>query len=570
MIGKSNGSKSQAFSLVRKPVVDDFALARKPGPYDIVIEVEEFDPRIQEQNRCSNVKPGDPTWIEWRRIDNLYEADQHSRVYLFDPIEGKVKFGDGERGIVPLAGSRIRARSYGVHAGKKGNVDAKKITVLRNPAGEVAKIESVTNYEPASGGRDAESDEEVMRRGPRAIKNQGRVVSGEDLAWLAREADQDIANTFTVPTLDERGRMRPGFASVVVIPNSDEDKPTPTPAQLRAVKDHLERYILANIKEADTLDVRVPGYVSASAAIWLVPQKPEETDKVQKAVLERLKIFLHPLKGGPEQADREEPGWQRGRDIFVSELYAQVENVPGVNYVKRITLQGSMLQYELCLDGPYSPEPELDQPAGLPQTTVISEGTQVSTLDERKKLILSEPCRLQTARVDEHRTLAVAVRGFNVDDDVRLLMTDKDHPLTARVCCVEADRTSETTPFEGRFKITVELNREAVELPSAVESADGRVRLPIVEKSDKSPAIAVAGDQAHTGNSDGTGKAPQKQKFTYVYVIEGLAPSDFVSFFVGRRRLDDLWKVQSTELDKKRICVPDGYLVRAGELEVRT
>ena len=368
VIGLSNGGKDQSFNLVRKPVLDDlsngnkyqvFNLARRPVPYDIVVEVQEFDPPAKTPDtskrptgatgEIEKYEPGEAKWNEWSRINNFDEAGKDSRVYVLDPIEGKVHFGDGERGVIPLAGSKIRASRYCAHAGKAGNVQAKMITVLRNPAGDVAKIESVTNYEEARGGRNAESDEEVMRRGPRFIKNQDRVVSADDLAWLARQAGVEIADAFTAESVDKRGKALNGTAQVVIIPNRRDERPRPTPKEVREVQRHLEERIQANLPATKELVVRGPDYVTVNTRVWLAPAEPEKSEAVQKAVREHLSTFLHPLRVGPAQVDFNPDGWPLGRDVFVSELYAQLESVPDVDYVKRITLRGSLLQSRLSL-----------------------------------------------------------------------------------------------------------------------------------------------------------------------------------------------------------------------------
>ena len=63
----------------------------------------------------------------------------------------------------------------------------------------------------------------------------------------------------------------------------------------------------------------------------MMARSPEIATDVQAAVLERLALFLHPLTGGPLGS-----GWEFGRRPYRSDLYALVENTPGVDHVRSL------------------------------------------------------------------------------------------------------------------------------------------------------------------------------------------------------------------------------------------
>lgn len=568
ILGASNGRENQEFTLAQRPVLDD-----------LVIEVQEHDPPAKSQGAGSTTSttngqaeqqsPGGPIWNEWGRIESFYEADESSRVYLLDPVEGRVTFGDGKRGMIPLAGSKIRARVYGAHAHAHGNVLANTIIEILSATPEVAAIESVSNYEAASGGRVADSVEETMRRGPRAIKHQGRVVSAADLVWLARQSETGIATAFSAQPVDAHGRPRVGVAQVVVVPDtsSDEPRPIPSPAQLRSVRQNLKQHMQANI----ALDVLPPTYVTVDTKVWLVPTMLEKSESVQRDVRERLATFLHPLQGGPSRLDHQQTGWSVGRDVFVSELYAQVEDVAGVDYVRSIKLHGSMLQYGLRLGIPYFLPPEVEQPAMLVSTVVLREGAQISTFDETKKLILGDLCRLHDLLESEQDRVLVPVRGFNVGDETRLYPGDDRRYIAARITAIHAQPAPATNRFEGDFAIALELE-QGLEWKQGrdnarLESVDGRVRLPITH-------VQQAPTQAPTEINDlAMAEKPievtdSPTPFRYICTVKGLVPGDFAGLYIGQRRLDGLWPVHSIELDENRIYIPDGYLVCSGEHHV--
>ena len=80
----------------------------------------------------------------------------------------------------PPAGRQIRLW-YCHGGGSAGNVAAGTLTVLKDP---VAGMQ-VTNPVPATGGRDAESVENALVRGPRELHSLERAVTARDFELLA-------------------------------------------------------------------------------------------------------------------------------------------------------------------------------------------------------------------------------------------------------------------------------------------------------------------------------------------------------------------------------------------------
>ena len=68
-----------------------------------------------------------------------------------------------------------------------------------------------------------------------------------------------------------------------------------------------------------------------------------------KKVLNRLKTFLHPTRGGPNGE-----GWEFGRDVYITELYETLEGVSGVDHVESLRVRAAMHLFRITL-----PEPRL-------------------------------------------------------------------------------------------------------------------------------------------------------------------------------------------------------------------
>lgn len=448
ILGSSDGKPHQTFQLARSPALPD-----------IQIQVLEPDSSAAEGNTVgtdgvlpaglhtslittngtapmsgngtngtalltlSAAATGFEKWVTWQCVASFHFAGPESRCYRFDAISGEIRFGDGKHGKLPPVGNNnIRALTYRVHNGLAGNVAPTTITVMRNPSGVLGGIQSVTNREDAAGGLNAQPIEETESRGPQRLKHRERSVTLEDFRWLTLEANY-VARAYCLPARDRNGMRQPGWVGMVIVPQSagqgpTAKKPAPTPALLRQVHARLEEMALVNLRpfvetdnddstahQVNTVDqiyVKGPTYVEVAVEAWVVPSKPEQADTVKVEILQRLEQFLHPLTGGPAQT-----GWELGRDVYLSEVAAEIESVPGVDYAAAIRLQATSMQQQ-CLQLATAFVAPLALPAG----------SQVSTFDERIKVILA-----QSLAKDE-QTEQLNVYGFNSGEAVQIVAED--------------------------------------------------------------------------------------------------------------------------------------------------
>lgn len=445
IIGSSNGEPDQQFSLARSPLLpDEFQLeVFEPDQRSETVDAAPIaDASTGGQPAAPQEARSDGAWMPWTPVATLYGCQADSRVYLLDPIKGAILFGDGKRGkIPPPERDNIRAKRYRTHNAAVGNLAPNTITVLRNPSGDLGTVRSVTNLMAAAGGTAVESVEEVEERGPYRLKNRQRAVTVEDFEWVAREVE-GVARARCLPTRDAQGQTKPGWVTVVVtpqaphvIPENAETRPTPTLELLQQVHTHLQALALANLKDLasvtaveanqeslankartpdpkrlsskdltadeDRILVKGPAYLEVSVRAKVVANKPEQADQVRHAIVQRLKDFLHPTKGGPEGK-----GWESGRDVYRSEVAAVIEHVAGVDHVAQLDLRGSSQQQRSL------------QVRGSPLPWALSAGSQVSSFDEQIKLALAEPV------AEGATSTEIAVYGFAVGDEVTVVASD--------------------------------------------------------------------------------------------------------------------------------------------------
>jgi hypothetical protein len=110
---------------------------------------------------------------------------------------------------------------------------------------------------------------------------------------------------------------------------------------------HPSRELLAGVKQmlepARMLTTRVhavgPQYLSLRCRLTVVPQRGAHAESLRKAAIKRLGNFFDPLEGGADGK-----GWSFGGNIYVSELYRILSELPGIeNVTPARDSQGALL-----------------------------------------------------------------------------------------------------------------------------------------------------------------------------------------------------------------------------------
>src|SRR5262249_46480864 len=99
-------------------------------------------------------------------------------------------------GEIPPKGSTLRFSRYRHGGGRRGNVAAATLNVLKRAIPGV----SVTNPGPALGGTDLESIENARARASMEIRTRYRAVTADDFVFLCGEASPRVARAVCVAT----------------------------------------------------------------------------------------------------------------------------------------------------------------------------------------------------------------------------------------------------------------------------------------------------------------------------------------------------------------------------------
>ena len=326
-LGSSQGTPNQSFWFSSGPVLpgQSVIVEEHERPTDEDIKNAVFEERDDAFAENPN---GKGYLLRWHEVESLFESGPRSRHYTKDVSTGEIVFGDGVHGMIPPKGDRnIRAMNFKVGGGQHGNVPAASIVVLEST---LSHVDTVTNMFAATGGADLESIDEIKMRGPFMLKSRGRAVTREDFEWLAVQSSNSVARANCIPSHKSEGQV-----TVVVVPKMSKlhddftKKPMPSTELVRRVQAYLDERKLLTTR----VNVVKPRYRELSVGVEIMRRSSGSGDRIKREIDDRMRTFLHPLKGG-----RDKRGWPFGRNLFKVDLYHVVEEVEGVDFVRNITI----------------------------------------------------------------------------------------------------------------------------------------------------------------------------------------------------------------------------------------
>ena len=278
---------------------------------------------------------------QWRRRDSLRASGPADADFMLEPGARAVRFGDGRNGRVPPPGAALFCVAR-TTAGAAGNVAAGAISGLDAGApntgrlGEVSKVAAslaqIGNPAPSAGGADEEMLAHAEGRVAAMLARPSRAVTLGDCEALALATPGTRVARASAFANQHPGYPcygAPGVVTLVIVPALPVGRPVPSPGLLAAVSAYVgRRHVLGT-----RIVVVGPDYVEVAVHATLRAVRGQNRATVAGAVTAALQRLLDPLEGGQDGT-----GWPLGRDVYASEVLAEIARVPGVDHVTALEL----------------------------------------------------------------------------------------------------------------------------------------------------------------------------------------------------------------------------------------
>ncbi len=270
----------------------------------------------------------------WSAIANFGQAGPRDQVFVLDATAGTVSFGDGVRGMRPLAGATIVAQSYSWGGGANGNLPPGSLKAVAPNIGTVRQ-EIATD-----GGSDRESVSDAEKRIPAFLANRDRAVTVGDFQALALATPGlSLGRAEVVQGLmpgAEAASTRtnaPGVVSVFVWPNQQMAlgaAPAATLEQLQRVFAYLSQRTLIGTQLFVLAAVPIDIHIGVSLRLRNGVDQLAATLAVQNALVS----YLWPLPPGWIDGG----GWPLGRAVAGDEMRTEAGRAAGVLAVDNVAL----------------------------------------------------------------------------------------------------------------------------------------------------------------------------------------------------------------------------------------
>jgi hypothetical protein len=302
-------------------------MARQPIP-DTAGGSQPFDPQASAASALvwdgSSVVPAlrlvddNSSPRKWTSMRDLLGSGESDTVFVAEVDDeglAHLRFGDGEHGLRPAAGTGFQA-SYRIGNGAAGNIGTGSLATL---VSTVPGLQGVDNPLPAGGGLDPETVQQVRDRAPMAFRTQRRAVTEADYAaaTLALPGVQDAAATFRWT-----GSWTTVFVSVDRSGGLDLDDDF-----RQIVESGLDRVRMAG----HDLEIEGPLYVPLEVELSVCVDPDHFRQDVEKALFAAFAQGPGP-DGGPGIFSPGRFGF--GQSVFSSLFLAAAQDVEGVSHVE--------------------------------------------------------------------------------------------------------------------------------------------------------------------------------------------------------------------------------------------
>ncbi|MEG3925643.1 MULTISPECIES: baseplate J/gp47 family protein [unclassified Microcoleus] len=195
--------------------------------------------------------------------------------------------------------------------------------------------------------RDKQDLETAIRETVLELRQQYRAVTPDDYERIILEDWNQSENATSFPKIkrarclsrrnltlvdeNQKNRDKAGHFSIIVVPDLSVDStPKPSPELCTALWQYIDERRLLTTRH----HIVAPEYAEVSISANFYLEKGSQKEEVKKQLKKQIEKFFHPLEGGSDSK-----GWSFGRNVYISEVYALLNETDGIDYVETVTLK---------------------------------------------------------------------------------------------------------------------------------------------------------------------------------------------------------------------------------------
>lgn len=171
-------------------------------------------------------------------------------------------------------------------------------------------------------------DEEV-RLAILNLRSEQRAVTSGDFKRLA-ESLPGVGRAHSLPRRNEESPApqndAPAHVSLLIVPRETFQGQRPLPSE--ELKELIRKELTPRCLLTTRLHVAAPTYLDIAVHIVAHVFTDQNKARIENQIKDRLVAYFHPLSGGFDGR-----GWPFGQSVYVSDVYAVLDAVEGVDYV---------------------------------------------------------------------------------------------------------------------------------------------------------------------------------------------------------------------------------------------
>ena len=264
-------------------------------------------------------------WVLWDRIDDLALAGPEDRVYVLDPYEGSIRFGDDRTGRVPPDGDRNIQIEYANGGGARGNAPEGAVRALVNGLPLISDVENVTAM---SGGTSRLTLEQIKASGNRRLRHRGRAAGRQDYEDLVTELFPQVRHVRCFTGVNAAGQPAHGAVTIVLDGHGEQEERMWELS--RSVYAELSRRASCCLVAEGLLRVRPAVRVTVNTTVTVELERPDQAAEAQQEIANRLWNWIETV-------------WKQrpiGEQIRLSEIWTVVRETDNVRLIHRILVEG--------------------------------------------------------------------------------------------------------------------------------------------------------------------------------------------------------------------------------------